>query len=96
MNEFTIGGKTYQYKPYSRKNDKLLKEQGPLIEQRLTSGEIEVWEYYDLLLKLISEPPHDFDTTGDDFDARGAELAILSFVPPSLKTYVLLQGLQLS
>jgi hypothetical protein len=92
----TLQGKTYQLKPYSRLNERILAERAPELEALLTKGEISKWEYYDRLLRLVIEGPYEFDTQSDTFDAREAEAVVLSFVPPSMQAYVLLQGFQQS
>lgn len=98
MNDFpthvTIQGRSYKLKPFSAPNEKVFNEQGNEASKALEAGEIQRWEYYDRVLRLILDGPFHFDCKSPDFDAREAEAAIWSFVPPSLRAYVLLAGFQ--
>ena len=90
----TIQGKQYTLRKYSAKNRRILDEQGPELEKRLTAGEITQFEYHDELLKLIvTETEVEWDALSDEFCLREAEDAFLSFFPPSMRLYMLLNGL---
>ena len=87
-----LQGKTYKLRPYSAKNAERLKVEGGKLAEQLAEQQIDTWTYYEQLLPLVIEGPYEFDTRADDFDGNDAEAAVLSFVPPSLRAYVLLAG----
>jgi len=89
-----VQGKTYNLKPYSAFNLERLNNAGAMISKELTEGKITEFEYYDKLLQLVIEDRGEWDVTAKDFNAREAENAVLSFVPPSKQAYLLLTGFQ--
>lgn len=90
----TIHGRTYKLKPFSRGNETTLREQGGLASSDLEAGKIDRFQYYDVVLRLVLEGPYYFDVNADTFDVREAEAAILSFLPPSMQAYTILNGFQ--
>lgn len=89
-----ILGKAYRLKAYSSPNEARVREHGPQLEKDLNQGNITRGEYYKRFLDMIlKDGAPDIDYEGEDFDAREAEAAILSFFPPSMQALVLLTGL---
>ena len=97
IKEVFVHGKAYKLKPYSAKNREILNDKGTDLQAQKAVGEIDEFEYYDKLLRLIvADENPTWDTRADDFDGREAEDAFMSFFPPSMRLYMMLVGLQKS
>jgi len=93
---FVIQGQGYELVPCSQYYFDRLNNQGAIAAESLENGKIDTFEYWDILLKLITNDEPKWDVRAKDFDGREAENGILAFLPPSMQAKVLLIGFQSS
>lgn len=90
--QYKLGGRTFTLAPCTYEMYERVKEEEPVLNDKLQAGEIDRFDYYLSVLKIVLEGPvADLEKT--DFCSREAEEIIEGFLPPSMRMRARLMGL---